>query len=562
SDRKCHRMFCPMMPRLTILVSVLVALTLTACGLDVEEAPALASIQPQCQSSGQCTAGTVCDTALQICVAADTPPMELALVPTPPAWSQQVAPHNPVLITYQPGQDVAIQLPQVVRLRGRVQVSGNYAESSIPSIITAVAKQDLIPSAAVVQHTTTTSEGFELLLQASVPYEIRIAIDGADRPLWKSEITLDGDTDRTFELPPIDAYPVVRGEVRTDTGNGMTKPLGGVQVTAVDVETNRQCTANVTNQGGEYTLRCPIDSTAYRILVSPTDDGPVAPSFTALMYGSDVLDLTHNASLPEIVVPGDLKAVQATIQLTGDGLDSTADSADGLASGIPVIVSTAMPDIEGVWTSAFVRAIGVTDPSGSVTVSVLACADCQYTVTALPHPNHALATARHDGWVIDNTAELTLGLAPKVILRGEVLAFNGTLLANARVEARRIAVDAATQTTTQLTYSTETTESGGYALPVDPGSYDLTITPAEGSGLPQHQSGPHVVGAEGLSLETSLAATTVLQGTVIEADRGDPVDQVTVDVYRIVEEGPPQFVGSGQSGTNGRYLVILPSELK
>ncbi len=481
----------------------------------------------------------------------------LALVPTPPAGSELIAPAEPQLVTYQAGEEVEIGLPRVVRLRGLVQVEGNYAESSVESVVTAVATQDLIPGVAVVQHANAAQGvGFELLLQAGVEYTFKVSIPGAARPAWRTTLTLDNDAEQLFELPKISDYPTVTGRIKRES-DGMLLPLEGVQVTAIDPATKAQCTSDVTTKLGEYRLLCPLGPGSYEFQVSPTEDGPMIPSFVAVMNAADDMSAipdpnsaTGDRDMPDIVVPDVLETVDATVTL-GES-----------AANVAVIASATLPDIAGVWTNAVVRATGTADADGDVELSLVSCDGCTYDVTAAPSNSHAMSGATHTTWNLDESATLSMALKPKVTLTGEVLTAAGQPLAGAQIEALRVAVDSATKTTTTLHYTGESGEHGGFDLSLDPGTYDVTITPSIKSGLPRFRETGLEVGEAGHKLQAMLPPATLLEGTVLDPERGAPVEKVTVDVYHVPSDGTsPTLVGTGRSGADGRYLIILPAAL-
>jgi len=544
---------------------MVLACALVGCSDAADELALAPAVSPQCSITADCGPNARCDDVTRICVATDVASLQVAVVATPPLNADLVAPKTPAVHDLA-DETLSLELPPVVTVTGRIQVEDTLLDSGVASVITAVAQQDYVPDGLIVQQSTATEkDGFTLHLQRGVEYEISVAIKDADpaRPIWRMTKAFDKDVSETFVLPNLEAYPVVTGRLFQQAAETLF-PLADVSVTAINVSSKAQCTSAVTDHLGRYRILCPIGSATntYDMLVAPTDDGPVVPSFTAVVnHGCEVAEdctgpalIDGDTEMPDIVLKEGHTTATVTIQVTGPDNDVVA--------GVPVTLSVELPEEPGVWTKAVLRRTEITDNGGKVTFDVLQCAagaECTYTVSADPHPTLPMSGLSQQ-WDVRESTYKELSLPRKVTIRGEVLTASGNMVEGALVTARRVAVDMVTNASTELEYWVETDAGGLFELPVDIGDYLVTVVPPAGSGIPRYQK-TMSVGEQGLSAMVEFALPTILQGTVSAPGGLETVANATVDVYTRPTDGSDAvLLGTAQSGADGRYFVILPAE--
>ena len=537
--------------------NLLLVCTLMLSCADAEQAAYQQTLPvAQCSSSADCAAGTFCQPPHQLCVATDQLPRVVAIVAEPPVNANYVPSHVDDLLV-SPNDQIDLTLPQTVRVTGSVRVEGNLVETSVPSVLVAVAQELSVNDAVRSIQTTATDDGYELILQQGQPYEITVRIQDSNRPTYRTEVVFYEDQEHDFWLPTTKSYPVITGRIRQQADDGhSTTGIANLQVTAVHQETREQCTSTTTDLLGTYELLCPETAGYYRVLVSPAESTTVLPSFTARFAAKDEILLEGDRELPDILLGTEVQEVDVSVQVKGP---------NGGIDAISLTVSAQLADT-AYWTDAVLRQTTTTQTGGGANLRVLRCPvdskgrpSCTYDVHAVPHPTHELATKSHTDWKVDSDPILNIQLLPKGRLAGTVVSHGGQLAGSVRVEAVRDVFDAHTQTTTQLQYVTETDETGAFTLPVDPGEYTLHVVPEGPSGLPRWTDGPHSIGEGGATLQIQLARSTLLEGSILAPDGQEPVPNTVINVYETQESGERTLLGSGVSQENGHYLVVLPS---
>ena len=533
----------------------LCALVLALGCADAMESAGLAAVEAQCASSSDCDPGNYCKQPHQLCVSADQLPQTVAIVAAPPS-NLDFVPSQLASVTVSPDDELDVTLSATVRVTGSVRVEGNLADSSLVALITARPANPPIPSAPNgVQTSATEKDGYELILARDTTYSLTIRVPDTNFPVYRTEVTAGEDTIHDFWLPKPDTYPVVDGRVQRWIGDELHS-LSDVQVTAVNVDTRAQCTSDTTDKYGTFELWCPAEPGFYEVLVSPKEDGPLIPSFTAVFGMKDNVFVEGDRSLSSIILPEQAREMDVSIQVIGP---------NGAVEGVSVTVSALLEPSE-TWTRAVLRRTAVTDNSGNIVMSVMECPidsndrpACTYTVTVSPLPNDPLSMQTVEGWRVADEPTLQIELVQKPRLIGTVVRQTGVKVGDAHVEARRTVLDPHTQTTTELVYGTETDADGNYSVRVDPGEYTVTVTPSISSGLPRKTIGPHNVGADGAALTVQLDRAMLLEGVIWAPGGIEPVANTIIDVYSDPALGPPTLLGTGQSEADGRYFVILPS---
>jgi len=503
-------------------------------------------IQTDCSQSSDCTVGLECHPEWNVCTLSDASEQSVGVVITPMAETGLATGHlSDVLVSPKSGHDLT--MPSTVRIAGRVRVTNNPIQPSIPSILVAVADSAVIPGLRLRTQTSATDEGYALDLVAGVNYTVTVTVNDLDRPTHR--FALQSPISRNnwdIELPPLGDYPVLTGRVFQATNSGI-QPVKGVRVTAMRVDDYHQCTTAETDKLGSYTLRCPFESGAYTVHVGPAEDGPVMPSFQVLWNGADRIEVDADQTLEDIVIPESVSEQIVTLQ--------TVDPSGNPIAGIPITITSALPD-NGQWTNAVFMRTGSTQSDGLWTGSIL---QGLHHVVAKPHTSSQWAYRTAKDWVLETEETNTMTLSSKVLFSGTVRAHDGTPEPYARVVTRRQWMQDHTGLKTELEYATETDETGQFTLPVDQGAHHVSVVPGTGRALPRwYGDAPTTVGSAGATLSIQLAPPAVLSGT-ITSENGTLLQEAAIAIYRL-SDADALLIGRGVTQEDGRYHVVLPEK--
>ena len=536
----------------------LLALSLVAgcAAQDLSTAAAAEGFTPQCSTTAECPASTVCRAPYGVCVTPEHNGSTVALSVSPPSKLAPALHLGQQTFSAQNTLDVSIR--RTVEMTGFVKAGLNL----VPATLVAVARDNVIPGVSMRTQTTFKPgvgrggqpEPFRLLLYAGIAYRLTVTIDdGGATPPHHEDILFDATTGHDVALPDPESYVRFCGGVRVMQG-GMPTGIKGVRVTAVQPESDDQCTSAVTNQNGSYELRCPGGGDL-SVVHSGSEGGPLLPTFT-VNFEEDAFEYQDNAKcygLPDVLIPAETTETEATVEVV-----------DGSGAPVPGMTVTASTVFEGgVWHDAVLRVEGTTGADGRAVLAVLAGT---YRVTVAPHPTDPWAVAVHDEpWDVALSPTKEVTLSSKVMLTTSVVDASGRPVVGAKVVATTSLVDEETKTTIGREYVAETSEDGGFQLAVDPErDYDVEVIPTDESGLPRWWlSQPLKVLAGGAAPAAfKLDPPSLIEGRVFDA-QGTPVADTAIDVYTAPaseksEEGPPRLIGRGVSDAEGRYFLILP----
>ena len=521
-------------------------LLLWGCGQTSDgDSKSALGVPTNCDEASDCTSGLVCNTDWNICTHNLGASQTVGVAVTPAAGTALATGHLQDVVVDPVGmQDLT--MPSTVRITGRVRVTNNPIQPSIPSVIVAIADDPIIPGMHLRTQTSATDEGYALDLVADVAYTVSVTVNDLARPTHR--FTMQSTISRDnwdIELPPLDEYPQLSGRVFQATADGH-QPVKGVRITAMRVDDYHQCTNAVTDKLGSYQLRCPFESGTYTVHLGPTDVGPVLPSFQAVWDGQDTIEVATDVPLGDIIIPESISDHPVTIQ--------TQDEAGQAIGGIPITITTVLPDTAH-WKNAIFMQTGNTDMDGLWTEQILVGA---HRVVATPHTSSPWAYKAQADWTLDIDEVNTMTLQSKVLLSGTVFAHDGTPEPQARVVTRRRWTQAHTGLTIELEYATQSDDAGQFSLPVDPGSHAIAVVPATLRALPQwHADALTEVGNAGASLSIQLPTPTLMHG-VITSNDGTLLSDATVSVYDLSTVNA-RLIGRGVTLEDGRYHVVLPS---
>lgn len=533
---------------ISLFVALMVFAVTVGCGASTESGAAALAFgpTPQCELDTQCGDGT-CHSELRICLAGTAPKRNVGFI-VEPREDQHLAPAHLASVALEgTTPTVDITLPKTVTLTGRVMVENNALEPGLEASVVAVAEEDVIAGEVRAAQTVTTDE-FTLTLQAGVAYALHITAPGPDtgRPAYRTSLTLTDDAYQTFLLPALDSLPTLVGRVVRVDGT-RTEPLPQLRVTAIHEETGQACTAATTGKLGDYRLRCPTRDGSYSILVKPTSDGPVVPAFRArLAWGTSFIDHwpvgAGEHDVPDIRVPIDSVASDVTIQVR---------SPDGTPiEGAEVGLIATLPDGQ-TWFDAELRRTATTDRTG---VAILRAVAANYELWVSPHAGQPWADFREAEWTVEGESSRVITVEARQRVRGTVVNASGEAVPYATVTVRRLAQAAGGNV---REFVGETSESGTFDVPAEPGPVEVHVKPRTETGLPRVAKRGLVLGDDGLTVDISVPAPLIVEGTVFSPGGTAPVPGADVEALELGPTGAWEVVGDAKTDDYGRYFLIL-----
>ena len=538
---------------------VLAALVVALAGCADDAAPlSEAAFSAQCRGDGDCPADTRCHSGFQICVAREHNPTTVALAVSPPPDSALADAHLAGL-TFAQDNTLDIGLPAAVEISGRVEVQQNDAQTNglDGALIRAVAQEQVIGGKRMRAQATTTAGVYTLRLVAGVAYDVTVSFpDDATRPDHHFVAVYDAAASgQNILLPPVTALPHLKGHVFRVLGT--TKmPLEGVSVTAVrSDDTSIQCTSATTDIYGAYVLTC-ADAGPYELRVGPGTTAGAIPAFTPVFAGqkavaaaplptgkADADDAPPEDNVPPIVIGEKSRDTDVTLQVV-----------DPNGVGVPGVEVRVSGELEDTlyWTSARVWRQVTTDVNGSASLKVFRGT---YRIAFAPGTASPLGSTVLDAWDVGAQSTISVQLEPKVNLVGRVTTHAGGPVAAVDVYARTEFVDPYSGLIASGEYTTRTDADGSYTLPVDAGTFVVSVEPTEDRALPRVAIEGVVVAQTSVQQDLELPLPSLIQGRVLGPD-GEPAGNVSIDVYSISEHA--RILGRARSDAQGSYHVILP----
>lgn len=159
---------------------------------------------------------------------------------------------------------------------------------------------------------------------------------------------------------------------------------------------------------------------------------------------------------------------------------------------------------------------------------------------------------------------LVLEASPKVTLSGSVLTGDGRPLANASVDVTPAAALAPSRFSSPVAedrwprpFTTVTGAEGAFSVDVDPGEYDLTVRPQQGTGLPWLVRPDHVAPVAGpLALEPLAVPAPFFLGLTLHDPADNPLVNAVVQAFAF-SGGVALPVGEAMTDDQGHLLMPL-----
>lgn len=519
-----------------------------------------------CSSHGDCEAGLVCQA--NRCVDEATSTLPIALQLRFPEMSGELRQQVTGLV-FEPGMAMPTIEPQPLVLVD-IQVLRHLAPVAATARFRA---QRALPGTAInVSAVTHVTEAELSLLPGVYEVTVRPAAETGLPPRVFSgieipEVPSDG-TKHTVVLQLVhtgagEKLVVVRGKLLlVYAQSGAELPAANVQVSAVSEDGTLVAQADTTCDGadrcdGAFELilpaQLPSETRSWRLVVEPTDANATLPRMTLAPF---TIGPEHFAE-PLTSTTDSITLDLGTQRVVGVPAFHTLDGILVGPQGEPVpgaLISARASDQAGIEYST--SAPLPTSETGAFQLSVPDVEGVSVTLVAATEPQSPYGSRRYEQVTPPSSGPLTLALAHKPRLSGQVLG-RASSVAGATLIATPLS-ESGTLLTSQVTTTTD--DAGNFTVHLDPGSYQVAVAPPAASGLPRVVEDLYIQrGESALERTYELGRSSVVFGAVRGLD-GRPAAGVTVEVFAHAPgDTRAVLIGGGTTDSDGVYRVIVPS---
>ena len=408
------------------------------------------------------------------------------------------------------------------------------------------------------------------------------------------------------DYAPIDQYPPPAAPPLTVQAADGAPLSAGWEVYLRDPKTRLALTSHAYLDGKTLTTRLnyfgsstPLAPNTYELVLSPP---PGASGLPELVDGDpNGVTEVYPALPPTVHVTGAVQAedgtpVSATLLFFSDDLDDVTACTRPASTGVALPLSYDVPvgtdDQQGV--TGPIGHFSIDLPQGLYGVVIEPSAASGYAKSVQGYLR--VAVAEHPV-CSGGSPSLDLGVLPAaspITVSGSVVTGDGRPLANASVDFTPAAAMAPSRFATPTLvsplaevewprpFTTTTGALGGFRVEVNPGQYDLTVRPQDGTQLPWLVQPGLGVGTGGVALDASPPATPASLVTVpgqileplvlpapfflsvtLEDPLGSPLEGAVVQAYAFYT--PPKAspvavaIGDAVADSNGHFSMMLTS---
>ena len=338
----------------------------------------------------------------------------------------------------------------------------------------------------------------------------------------------------TFEVPTLEQFPVVTGELTRDALellDILTEPVDGADIVARSTDSDALSQFATTDDDGQFELRLPDDDETYDVEIFPGDDNPLVPRATfeqEITPGIDSVEL----SLGEL----DLELLELSLQVSAD---PDVDHADIDYSDLRVQARQSVDLGE-------LLVVPELDDDGSAELDLpLGSWDIDVSTA----PGTPFAGASEQASLLDTGSDVQLELPPRLTTEGRVTDEEGDELEGVRIKPRDLE-------TGEALPAVRSDEAGQFAFYADPGDYELTFKPPASAALPTVLK-QFTVEDESTEIDAAIPYGFVATGTV-QTPEGTPLADTGV---RAVTDTTDRSIADATTDTDGRFRLIVPPEL-
>jgi hypothetical protein len=503
--------------------------------------PTSASPLATCGGFSDCAQGEVCEVGF--CVVEDAPARRVALLLTPPSGSS-LLPNLFVPVEVRQGAplpDLEVQRPKL--LVGEVRVEGESAP--INARVVLLQRRDEVGERALRYEAQGSRDGgYSLQLPAGV-YDIQILPDREDLPPQRlTGFPIQGDTRHDFVLESPARSTQIEGRVVVRLpGVGESIPADEVRVLAVDDGELQVSTEVETQADGRFSLAVRSDVRRLSLLLTPQGPDDALPRVR-------VADLQPTGSR---ILLGDLSLGElrpAGREVVGEVRDLDGQPVEGAS------VRISSQQLDGAPEGASLSRVVTAGPQGRFSARL---ADGVYTVLVTPPDASRHALSERDAWVVSSDTGTEVFLVDRRMrLPGRVLhPSRGVGVAEVSVVLRARKIFGVRDLGAGRTYRLTSDAQGAFEAWVEPGEYDIDLTPPQDAGASRATLQGVSIGLDAPELALTLARSNVAYGTVV-GPQGEQLPDVQVEVFSL-DEDPPRLLGAGTTNQDGAYRVLVPS---
>jgi hypothetical protein len=479
------------------------------------------------------------------CVSPDQPGLRYAVELVPPAGSGLVRQQLADLPSDADGR-VELVFGEPAVLSGRVYVSGSTDSSTAAHISALLASDPVIPGRTLVFETDAAgglpagSPSYRLPV-APGSYNLQITPSSQALPPILTPVTASADRTLDLVLPAAAELVEVNGGVYDASGAGV--PGMRVQILR---DTQVVSTTGQTLATGGFSVVMPRLPGSYCVRADPGDSQLLLPTLEQPLLVEQQSPIVQ----PVLRMPAHAALESVQFQLWGRGASGQYQAVQGTQLSLTTVVT------DPGSASATFTVTARTDAAGNLTV--LLVPNLTYTILVETSPGSDFASQRLQQTI--GGTQIYLELTPKTPVTGRVLGANGKPVVGAVVQAVGQSSSASLAPLGQPAgdASVQTDAAGRFRLAVDPGVYDLEVTPADGSSYPRWAAESVGVAGGEVTLDIQLPPASRIDGQVVAPD-GTPAADVDVRVYLITQSGFARLRGQARSGDDGSFTMILAS---
>jgi len=402
-------------------------------------------------------------------------------------------------------------------------------------------------------------------------YERDIVPDNAAFPVITDSIQVGNDEY---------SQPLTSVAAQQFTVNGGAQSLAGFVVYVRDATTLRRVSSSVTmgTASSESITLLTLSLVAgpqFELVVAPPDGSPIPYLADPVPPGGLG---KGNESFPALPVPvavsgtvvgADLASIQASLVIDSVG---PSPSVGGIVTVLPPSQVPAAPFLH-YSTTAQTDANGhyaVTLPPGTYDVFVTPSTGSNAGASSVPLNVGVPITQPDGGTEPSIAAGKDLQAAALGFLTGIATIADGRPLAGATVQAQPAVSLAATAVDPRRwprAQTTTTDATGAFSMPVDPGTYDVVVQPANGTGFPWTTLSTQVVApGKTLALPPMVIPLPQLMDVVLHDPGDNPLVQAIVRAFAPASGAVPATpggplpmieIGSWMTDTSGHLTMLL-----
>jgi hypothetical protein len=473
-------------------------------------------------------------------------------------------------------------LPEPVLVRGTIRNGASVVDADV----TLTLKQPMagLPPKIVMTSVAGTvaqdSQGhdFEVLVGSEGEYTLRVQPKDTNFPPYTEDRQIIRGEPIVVDYAKYDVQRTIRF-----TGEVEERPL---IVRAFDIATGALISSTAAVVRNEATLRFAAEPEQFRLVIRPEGaydpeglsgaetcdhDTPVLPTFSINLSEAD---LDADSEVFEVEIP----SAPPRIQFLGQVKLCDVASVDGTMepARLPITLRSTAVTIDeptGRWSAEIATDTEALRDSASGEYKY--CVDVfqgEYEVVVTPPESkpceifaQRLPIESSDGVKVTPPP---LELEPAAQLFGELSAGMMPLTATtidvqSLGRAIELEPDAAALTAFSRSRQTTTDATGAFRLPVDRGSYDVTIKPPAGSGYAWYVRRDVTIGSNG-EFENDIEMTSpVAVNCEIRSADGEMLTGTEITAYTVVtdDEGVQRAVAIGKAAADesGRFMLLLPT---